>query len=242
MTGPRVWLGLGLGGAGSEGYNLAKLGGSVLRPYMFVADSTEDSFDMAQQICFELRDLCAVVAAVLLMWGPASVNALSATSATAIVFARPVAVPAVDPACKPVFDANDKTLDTPNHAYMEQTEAGGKKVASELVTINGQRYLMMNGKWSKSLMTVAATKAQEEENKKNAKVVSCKRVGSDSVNGQAATVYTQHSETEDSKADGKVWISNSGVNLKTEIDLDSGDPATVHISIRYEYGNVKAPI
>jgi hypothetical protein len=30
--------------------------------------------------------------------------------------------------------------------------------------------------------------------------------------------------------------------LKEEIDLDSGDPGKEHISLRYEYGNVKAPV
>ena len=91
-------------------------------------------------------------------------------------------------------------------------------------------------------MTVAASKEQSEENKKNAKVVTCKRIGSDSVNGQAATVYTEHTETEDSKSDGKIWVSSSGVILKTEIDLDPGTNDRVHMTVRYEYGNVKAPI
>ncbi len=119
----------------------------------------------------------------------------------------------------------------------------GKKATGEMITINGERYVMLNGKWMKSRMTVAATREQEEENIKNAKVLSCKRAGDDSVSGEAATVYTEHSENEDSKSDGKIWISKSrGVILKEEIDLDIGDPGKEHISLRYEYGNVKAPV
>ena len=101
--------------------------------------------------------------------------------------------------------------------------ANGKKMTGEMITVNGERYLLMNGKWTKSRMTVAATKAQEEENIKNAKVLSCKRTGDDTVGGEAATVYTEHTENEDTKSDGKIWVSKSrGVILKEEIDLDIG--------------------
>jgi hypothetical protein len=152
-------------------------------------------------------------------------------------------VSVVDPVCKVVLDANHKTLETANHVYTDNLHGNGKKVTGEMITVNGERYLLMNGKWMKSRMTVADTRAQEEENIKNAKVLSCKRTGDDTVGGEAATVYTEHTENEDTKSDGRIWISKSrGVILKEEIDLDSGDPIKEHISLRYEYGNVKAPV
>jgi hypothetical protein len=206
---------------------------------------------MNQRTFFELRNVGAVKAAALLVLGPASVHAFSATrsanamagSVSATVVARPGAVPAAYSACKPVFDANNKTLDTSNHAYMDGLGADNKKRTDEVITVNGDRYVMVNGKWTKSRMTVAATKAQEDENIKNAKVLSCKRAGDESVSGEAATSYTEHSETEDTKSDGKIWISKSrGVILKEEIELDSGDAGKQHITMRYEYGNVKAPL
>jgi hypothetical protein len=180
----------------------------------------------------EPKRVCAAVV------GTTPTSAASAGS----VSPRPIVTPAVDP-CKPVFDANNKTLDTPNHAYMDGVGAEAKKSTSEMITVNGERYVQVKGAWRKSPMTVAATKAQEEENIKNAKVLSCKKIGDDSVNGEAATLYTEHSETEDTKSDGKIWISKSrGVILKNDIELDSGDAGKQHVSIRYEYGNVKAPI
>jgi len=188
------------------------------------------------------RVLAATVAVLTIGLAGFAASPVSTANSGGAVPALSFAIPAADASCKPVFDANDKTLDTPNHLYQEQTDARGKKRTGELITINGERYLLMDGKWSKSRMTVAETKAQSEENKKNAKVVTCKRIGSDSVNGQAATVYTEHTETEDSKSDGKIWISGSGVILKTEIDLDPGSDDKVHMTMRYEYGNVKAPI
>jgi hypothetical protein len=193
--------------------------------------------------------VCAGMAAALLMLGPASIGVLSATTsggasgggATAVAGASGVSV--VDPVCKPVLDANHKTLDTANHMYSDMGGANGKKPTDEMITVNGERYILLNGKWTKSRMTVAATKQQEEENIKNVKVLSCKRAGDDVVGGEAATVYIEHTENEDTKSDGKIWVSKSrGVILKEEIDLDSGDAGKQHVSLRYEYGNVKAPV
>jgi hypothetical protein len=196
----------------------------------------------------ELKRVSAVMAGALLILGPASGVLLSTTNAngtggTANFVARGFGVSVVDPACKPVFDANHKTLDTANHMYTDNLHGDGKKVTGEMITVNGDRYILISGKWTKSRMTIADTRAQEEENIKNAKVLSCKRSGDDTVGGEAATIYTEHSENEDTKSDGKIWISKSrGVILKEEIDLDSGDAIKEHISLRYEYGNVKAPV
>lgn len=191
----------------------------------------------------ELKRVCATTAAALLLIGPVRATATVAARIETAVGARSFAVAVVDPVCKVVLDANHKTLDTPNHMYTDNLGAGGKKMGGEMITVNGERYLLMNGKWLKSRMTIADTRAQEEENIKNAKVLSCKQTGVDTVGGEAATVYTEHTENEDTKSDGKIWISkNRGVILKEEIELDSGDPIKEHISLRYEYGNVKAPI
>ena len=199
---------------------------------------------MTQRRNFGLREFSATMAAAMLLSGSTSTAATaSAVRATVADAERSLPVAVVDPACKPVFDATHKTLDTPNHLYSDQSDGQGRKTTGELITLNGDRYVFYNGKWSKSRMTVAATKAQEEENIKNAKVLSCKRAGDDVVNGDAATVYIEHTENEDTKSDGKIWVSKSrGVVLKEEIDLDSGTAEHQHIAMRYEFGNVKAPI
>ena len=191
----------------------------------------------------ELKRACAVSAAALLLVSAdvrASSTAAAARTGSGVVA---FAVTQVDPVCKVVLDANSKTLDTPNHAYMDGIGAEAKTRTGEMITVNGERYVQVKGTWRKSPMTVAATKAQEEENIKDAKVLSCKRVGDDTVNGEAATVYTEHTENEDTKSDGKIWISKSrGLILKEEIDLNSGGEGKQHVAMRYEYGNVKAPI
>jgi hypothetical protein len=131
------------------------------------------------------------MAVALLMSGAASAGAASAgtranTGGSASAVAGAFGVSVVDPGCKPVFDANHKTLDTANHMYTDNLHANGKKVTGEMITVNGERYILISGKWNKSRMTIADTRAQEEENIKNAKVLSCKRTGDDTVGGEAA--------------------------------------------------------
>ena len=44
------------------------------------------------------------------------------------------------------------------------------------------------------------------------------------------------------KSDAQTWISKSqGLPLKTEEDIDTGDGDKRHMSIRYEYSNVRPP-
>lgn len=200
----------------------------------------------------ERKRVCAAMAVAILLSGTAGVATRSATSSAttsargtsraAIAVALPFGVSVIDPVCKPVFDATHKTLDTANHMFTDMAVMG-KMTTNEMITVNGDRYIMLKGKWTKSRMTVASTKEQEAENIKDAKVLSCKRIGDDVVGGEAATVYTEHSENDDTKSDGKIWVSKSrGLILKEEIVLDSGEAEKQHITLRYEYGNVKAPI
>jgi hypothetical protein len=106
----------------------------------------------------------------------------------------------------------------------------------------GAIYITMKGKWEKSPMSAAAMRAQEEENWKTAKNVSCKYLRDESVNGQSAAVYSTHNENEDTKEDGQVWVSKSkGLLLRQEEDVEIGYGDKRHHSIRYEYTNIQAP-
>jgi hypothetical protein len=150
-----------------------------------------------------------------------------------------------DAGCKPVFEANDKLLATPNHMFMTHTSAAkaGKSTDSEVITVGGVRYIMVGGKWTRSSMSMQERKDQEEQNRKNAKTYSCHYVREESANGEAAAVYSQHSETEDAKSDGLIWVSkNKGLILRIEMDVDTGGEfGKDHMCIRFDYSNVKAP-
>jgi len=155
-----------------------------------------------------------------------------------------VAIPATDPACKPVYDANDKLLTTDYHAYMNQIDAGGKANTNfELLNVGGERYVLFGGKWSRSGITTEQMKQQEDKNKKNAKNNSCHYLRDETVNGEAAAVYSEHSESDAGKSDAQIWISKTkGLIVKEEIDLEvNGVAGKNHMAIRYEYGNVHAP-
>jgi hypothetical protein len=154
-----------------------------------------------------------------------------------------ISTPAVaaDAACRTLFDTRFKLFSVPSHSYTIEALPGGKSQNSEAIFTNGAIYVLMRGKWIHSRMTPQEMLKQEEENIRNSKST-CRHVGDEMVNGEAAAVYTGHSENEGIKSDAQTWISKSkGLPLKTEEDIDTGDGDKRHMSIRYEYGNVQAP-
>jgi outer membrane lipoprotein-sorting protein len=68
-------------------------------------------------------------------------------------------------------------------------------------------------------------------------VLTCRYLRDEAVNGEAAAVYSQHIENEDTVSDGTVWISKSrGLPLRVETNVEGTLRST-----RYEYGNVQVP-
>jgi len=147
--------------------------------------------------------------------------------------------------CKIVRDALDKLTTVPSHAYETETNParpGSDARSVEMITTGGAIYITINGKWKKSPLSAAAMQAQQDENWKDAKNVSCKYLRDESVGGQSAAVYKTHNENEDTKEDGQVWVSKSkGLLLREEQDVDLGSGDKRHHSARYEYTNVQAP-
>lgn len=145
--------------------------------------------------------------------------------------------------CQPVFDAMSKVLVTPSHIFSTEgagTRPGAKPRNSELIYLGGAIYDKLNDKWIRSKMTAQQMLEQEKENREHGKAT-CRYLREEVVGGEAAAVYSAHSENEDLKSDGQVWISKKGLPLRSEFDIDIGDPAKMHRSVRYEYSNVQAP-
>lgn len=84
---------------------------------------------------------------------------------------------------------------------------------------------------------------QELEDEKQGKS-SCQFVRGESVNGEAAAIYSMRRDTEMLKEDGQVWISKvSGRALREEVDVDySSAVGKGRLSARFEYTNVKPPM
>lgn len=151
---------------------------------------------------------------------------------------------AQDPVCKVLFSALDKTIITPSHSYVTQTDSGkGAPENGEQIFAGGTRYIKLNGKWMKSPLTTQELQEQDRQNRQNAKEYSCRYVRDESVQGESASVYHTHNKTEDFASDAQIWISKSrGLILRAEEDMDTGgEGGKRHLSTRYEYGNVQAP-
>jgi len=151
------------------------------------------------------------------------------------------AVAAADAACEPVFDAATKIFAVPTHSYTAETSPGGKSRNAEAIYANNAIYIFYNGKWIRSKATPQDMLKQEQENIQNAKT-SCRHVRDEVVNGEAAALYMASAENEGVKSDAQTWVSKSrGLPLKTEEDIDTGDGDKRHMSIRYDYSNVRPP-
>jgi hypothetical protein len=140
--------------------------------------------------------------------------------------------------CKPVLDAMTKLFDTPTHGYLT-TNVGGKLQTGESIYAGGSIYSKSDGKW----ITAATTKEMKELDEKNRQnnKTTCRYLKDEPVNGEMAAVYSVHSVHEappKSTSDSKTWISKAkGLPLRTDTDMEGS-----HISMRFEYGNVKPPI
>lgn len=193
---------------------------------------------MVMHLAKRLRMVAGAVA-VAGLWSVISTRCVRATVAAP--------EPPQDAGCKVMFDALDKLTSTPNHFYM--TETGGAKnkpTSSEGILAGGIRYIKVDGKWMKSPMSSQEVQEQEQKNRQDAKNnYSCRYMRDESVQGESAVVYSAHQKNEDFTTDAQIWISKSkGLVLREEEDMDVGGGASgkSHLSVRYEYSNVQAPL
>ena len=171
---------------------------------------------------------------------------LVAAAATLVVLAPAAARAQKDLAsCQPLVDAMAKGATVPSHAYVTATTGLSRETprSSELITTGGVSYVMTNGTWRRSPITPAALQRQARENLSDAKVLTCRHVRDDVVDGTAATVYRVHSVSEVTE-DGEIWIARgTGLMLRADLNVDTGDGAATasHIATRYVYTGVRAP-
>lgn len=145
--------------------------------------------------------------------------------------------------CQPVFDALTKAATTPSHSYTTNIAVNGSKSESETIIANGQKYIQARGKWMRLPVTSQDMSEQEKEEEQHGKSI-CQLLRSESVSGEAATLYSMHREYEGVVEDTQMWVSKAtGLPLRAEEDVDrGGSHAKGHYSTRLEYGNVKPPM
>jgi hypothetical protein len=152
-----------------------------------------------------------------------------------LIGAKPVAAQGD---CRPVFEATSKVFDTPVHSYATMNMGGTTQPGGEMIYVAGASYVKSGGKWSPGTMSIQEMKQLVQKNIQTNKTT-CRYLKDEPVNGEMAAVYSVHEETPRSTSDSQIWISKGkGLPLRSEQDLGP----KMHISTRYEYGNVKAPI
>jgi hypothetical protein len=168
---------------------------------------------------------------------------LTALAATALLAAPPARGATVSAVCQPLIAAVEKQTSVPMHGYLTTTE-GGKTKTSELIYLGDATYINFNGKWRRSPLTAEARQKQKAEAVRQAKELSCKYLRDEAVQGEAAAVYSTHTDTAAGKSSSTIWVSKSrGLPLKLDLDTDVGAGAAgkAHRTMRYEYGHVSAP-
>jgi len=160
-----------------------------------------------------------------------------------LVMGEAVTARAAD-ACQRVFEALTKVATTPSHSYTTSTAVNsGKATEAETIFANGQKYIQVHGKWIRIPVTSQDVLEQEKEKEEKGKST-CQLLRSESVNGEAATVYSLHREYDEVTEDGQMWVSKgSGLPLRVEEDVDNrGNKVMGHRSTHFEYGNVRPPM
>jgi hypothetical protein len=136
-----------------------------------------------------------------------------------------------------VLAAATKVFDTPTHIYITTT-MGGKAQTVEEIYAAGAIYVNVDGKWSRSPITMQAMKETGQKNIQTTKST-CRYLRDEPASGEVASVYSAHGVSPKATVDSQIWISKAkGLPLRSETDL--GDKN--HVSMRYEYGNVKPPM
>ena len=100
-------------------------------------------------------------------------------------------------------------------------------------------YTLMNGAWS-SIAFSAKDQLEmiDTSSERAAKTATCRRVGSESVNGESATVFASHDDAHGKPIDARLWLSDrSGLPLKSEVHMAGG----MVLTDEFRYTNVEVP-
>lgn len=136
--------------------------------------------------------------------------------------------------CDALYNASIKSLQTPHHVLSTSTRAG-KTRTSEAIYAGGVEYVLINGSWKRSPMTITdMVEAAQDKLKTHPDV--CTAKGENTVDGQAVDVYAVHSK--EAETDQEVRVSKStGLMQGSTAKLPGGNV----LETRYDYTDVRAP-
>jgi hypothetical protein len=119
----------------------------------------------------------------------------------------------------------------PHTATTTKTDGQGKKtVTRQIQTVTNKYVQTPDGKWY--AMNIAIKDLNDLDSAK----LTCRRSGSDSVNGASATVYEVHMDNEGTVTDSKIWVSSSNLILKSESSVEGS-----RISTEFDFTHATPP-
>lgn len=156
------------------------------------------------------------------------------------LIAAGLTAPALANDCDAVIAAAVKQAGMPYRSDMTITAPGGTVQKGQAVYMVDKLYTLVEGKWNSMAINRAQMEQQIQASLKTGSIT-CKKVGSDNVNGEAASIYTAHDVQQGNNVDTRTWISDSrGIPVKSEARISNGANVQT-ISMTISYNNVTAP-
>jgi hypothetical protein len=173
-------------------------------------------------------------------------RAIAAAIAFGVAAVLPHGVHAQDPTCKQVFNGIKLQANTPNHQFftISGAEPDSHAQTNEIITTGRARYVLMNGLWQTLSESPREIMKREEENFKKSKTI-CRWLREEAIDGAAASVYVEQSQTGPISSLGTIWIAKaSGLPVREEVNTDAGTGpgGKRHLEIRIVYTDVHAPV
>jgi hypothetical protein len=177
-----------------------------------------------------------------------TLEAMIRATAIALLIAAAAGQPAraaFDPSCKPMIDAIMKQVGTPTHVVVTETapfREHGKPTTHDMIYADDGIFIQVKGRWTRTT-SVKAMRQQQEENQRDPKSkMSCRYLRDEAVGGETAAVYHAQSEDEGGKTASTMWVSKrTGLPLKSDTNIDTGNKEPLHMVMSYDYANVHAP-
>jgi hypothetical protein len=154
-------------------------------------------------------------------------------SLTIIAGVTILTTPAFADDCSPVGAAMIAAAKTPHTATITRFK-NGKPVTGKMIQTKDDKFVEIDGKW-RSMGDPPGDTSSIEAALKKAKV-SCRKVGTEQVEGQATTVYTAHVENEGTVSDDKLWLGSNGLPVKVENLVEGQSYSTT-----FDYAHADAP-
>jgi hypothetical protein len=142
-----------------------------------------------------------------------------------------VSAPAFADDCAPAKSAMLDSGHKPHSVTVTSIDAQGKQVVTRQVQTATNKYVQTkDGKW------YAMNIAIKDLNDNTDGIKTCSRVGSDTVNGESATVYAISFDQAGAMMEQKIWVSSKNLILKSEGNINGG-----RIVTSFDFSNVTPP-